>query len=143
VDTEADKDWTQLVDHAFSHYVEPGLIQPTIVHDYPVELSPFARSTDDDPTLTERFEYFAGGMELGNAFSEINDAATQQERFEQQSDQVEGERGDPDYVDALSYGMPPTGGIGLGIDRLVMLLTGRESIRDVVLFPALRPAGPS
>jgi lysyl-tRNA synthetase class 2 len=140
VDTEADKDWTQLVDHAFSHYVEPGLIQPTIVHDYPVELSPFARPTDGDPTLTERFEYFAGGMELGNAFTEINDAAMQQARFEQQSEQVEGERGDPDYVDALSYGMPPTGGIGLGIDRLVMLLTGTESIRDVVLFPALRPA---
>ncbi len=139
VDTEADKDWTQLVDHAFSHYVEPGLIQPTIVHDYPVELSPFARPTDGDPTLTERFEYFAGGMELGNAFTEINDAAMQQERFEQQSEQVEGERGDPDYVEALSYGMPPTGGIGLGIDRLVMLLTGQESIRDVVLFPALRP----
>jgi lysyl-tRNA synthetase class 2 len=138
VDTEADKDWTQLVDHAFSHYVEPGLIQPTIVHDYPVELSPFARPTDGDPTLTERFEYFAGGMELGNAFSEINDAATQQERFDQQSEQVEGERGDPEYVEALSYGMPPTGGIGLGIDRLVMLLTGTESIRDVVLFPALR-----
>jgi lysyl-tRNA synthetase class 2 len=140
VDTEADKDWTQLVDHAFSHYVEPGLIQPTIVHDYPVELSPFARPTDGEPTLTERFEYFAGGMELGNAFTEINDAAMQQARFEQQSEQVEGERGDPDYVDALSYGMPPTGGIGLGIDRLVMLLTGTESIRDVVLFPALRPA---
>ncbi len=140
VDTEADKDWTQLVDHAFSHYVEPDLIQPTIVHDYPVELSPFARPTDGDPTLTERFEYFAGGMELGNAFTEINDAAMQQARFEQQSEQVEGERGDPDYVEALSYGMPPTGGIGLGIDRLVMLLTGRESIRDVVLFPALRPA---
>ena len=140
VDTEADKDWTQLVDHAFSHYVEPGLIQPTIVHDYPVELSPFARPTDGDPTLTERFEYFAGGMELGNAFTEINDAAMQQARFEQQSEQVEGERGDPDYVEALSYGMPPTGGIGLGIDRLVMLLTGKESIRDVVLFPALRSA---
>ena len=138
VDTEADKDWTQLVDHAFSHYVEPGLIQPTIVHDYPVELSPFARPTDDDPTLTERFEYFAGGMELGNAFTEINEAAMQQARFEQQSEQVEGERGDPDYVEALSYGMPPTSGIGLGIDRLVMLLTGTESIRDVVLFPALR-----
>jgi len=143
VDTEADKDWTQLVDHAFSHYVEPGLIQPTIVHDYPVELSPFARPTDGDPTLTERFEYFAGGMELGNAFTEINDAAMQQARFEQQSEQVEGERGDPDYVEALSYGMPPTGGIGLGIDRLVMLLTGAESIRDVVLFPALRSVGPS
>jgi lysyl-tRNA synthetase, class II len=140
VDTDADKDWAQLVDHAFSHYVEPELIQPTIVHDYPVELSPFARPSDDDPTLTERFEYFAGGMELGNAFSEINDAATQQARFDQQSEQVEGERGDPDYVEALSYGMPPTGGLGFGIDRFVMLLTGRESIRDVVLFPALRPA---
>jgi lysyl-tRNA synthetase, class II len=139
VDTDADKDWAQLVDHAFSHFVEPSLLQPTIVHDYPVELSPFARPTDDDPTLTERFEYFAGGMELGNAFTEINDAVTQQERFDQQSEQVEGERGDPEYVDALSYGMPPTGGIGLGIDRLVMLLTGSESIRDVVLFPALRP----
>src|SRR6476646_6209787 len=140
VDTDADKDWTQLVDHAFSHYVEPGLIQPTIVHDYPVELSPFARPTDDDPTLTERFEYFAGGMELGNAFTEINEAAMQQSRFEQQSEQVEGERGDPDYVEALSYGMPPTGGLGFGIDRFVMLLTGKESIRDVVLFPALRRA---
>jgi lysyl-tRNA synthetase class 2 len=138
VDTEADKDWAQLVDHAFSHYVEPALVQPTIVHDYPVELSPFARPTDYDPSLTERFEYFAGGMELGNAFTEINEAAMQQERFDHQSELVEGERGDPDYVEALSYGMPPTGGIGLGIDRLVMLLTGKESIRDVVLFPALR-----
>jgi lysyl-tRNA synthetase class 2 len=140
VDTDADKDWAQLVDHAFSHYVEPGLIQPTIVHDYPVELSPFARPTEDDPTLTERFEYFAGGMELGNAFTEINDAAMQQARFDQQSAQVEGERGDPDYVEALSYGMPPTGGLGFGIDRFMMLATGKETIRDVVLFPALRPA---
>ena len=89
----ADKDWTQLIDHAFSHFVEPGLISPTIVYDYPVELSPFARATDDDPTLTERFEYFAGGMELGNAFSEINDAATQAARFEMQTEQVDGERG--------------------------------------------------
>ncbi len=138
VDTEADKDWAQLVDKAFSHYVEPDLIQPTIVYDYPVELSPFARPTDGDPTLTERFEFFAGGMELGNAFSEINEAATQQERFDQQSEQVEGERGDSDYVEALSYGMPPTGGLGFGIDRFTMLLTGKETIRDVVLFPALR-----
>ena len=105
------------------------------MHDYPIEISPFARATDDDPTLTERFEFFIGGMELGNAFSEINDAATQQARFEQQARQLEGEPGDPDYVEALSYGMPPTGGLGLGIDRLVMLLTGRETIRDVVLFP--------
>ena len=138
VDTGADKDWPQLVDHAFSHFVEPGLISPTIVHDYPIELSPFARLTEYDPTLTERFEYFAGGMELGNAFTEINDAEEQAARFEMQSEHVEGERGDPGYVEALSYGMPPTGGLGLGIDRLVMLLSGRETIRDVVLFPALR-----
>ena len=138
VDTEADKDWAQLVDHAFSHFVEPALIAPTIVHDYPVEISPFARPTDDDATLTERFEYFAGGMELGNAFSEINESEEQAARFAGQSEHVEGEHGDPDYVEALSYGMPPTGGLGLGIDRLAMLLTGRETIRDVVLFPALR-----
>jgi lysyl-tRNA synthetase, class II len=138
VDTAADKDWSQLVDHAFSHFVEPGLVQPTIVHDYPIELSPFARLTEDDPTLTERFEYFAGGMELGNAFTEINDAEEQAARFDEQSEHVAGERGDPDYVEALSYGMPPTGGIGLGIDRLAMLLCGRETIRDVILFPALR-----
>jgi len=138
VDTDQDKDWPQLVDHAFGHFVEPSLIEPTIVHDYPVEISPFARTIDDDPTMVERFEYFAAGMELGNAYSEINDAETQQKRFDEQSEHVEGVPGDPDYVEALSYGMPPTGGLGLGIDRLVMLLTGRETIRDVILFPALR-----
>ena len=138
VDTEAATDWAQLVDKAFSHFVEPGLIQPTIVYDYPIELSPFARATDGDPLLTERFEYFAGGMELGNAFSEINDSEEQQERFRRQSELVGGEQEDPDYVEALSYGMPPTGGLGLGIDRLAMLLTGRETIRDVILFPALK-----
>ena len=88
--------------------------------------------------MTERFEYFAGGMELGNAFSEINDAEEQAQRFELQSEQIEGERSDPDYLEALSYGMPPTGGIGLGIDRLAMVLSGRESVRDVILFPALK-----
>jgi lysyl-tRNA synthetase, class II len=138
VDTDADKDWPQLVDHAFGHFVEPSLIEPTIVHGHPVELSPFARVADDDATVTERFEYFAAGMELGNAYTEINDAAEQQLRFDEQSAHVEGVRGDPDYVEALSYGMPPTGGLGLGIDRLVMLLSGRETIRDVILFPALR-----
>jgi lysyl-tRNA synthetase class 2 len=138
VDTEADKDWTQLVDHAFSHFVEPSLVEPTMVFGHPVELSPFARTMDDEPSLTERFEFFAAGMELGNAYSEINDAATQQLRFDEQSEHVQGVPGDPDYVEALSYGMPPTGGLGLGIDRLAMLLTGRETIRDVVLFPALR-----
>jgi len=138
VDTVADKDWAQLVDHAFGHFVEPSLIAPTMVHDYPLELSPFARTTDDDPSLTERFEYFAAGMELGNAYTEINEAMEQQRRFDEQSEHVEGVRGDADYVEALSYGMPPTGGLGLGIDRLVMLLSGRETIRDVILFPALR-----
>jgi lysyl-tRNA synthetase class 2 len=139
VDTSADRDWPQLVDHAFGHLVEPKLVRPTIVHDYPLELSPFARATEDDPSLTERFEYFAGGMELGNAFTEINDADEQRARFELQSQHALGERGDPDYVEALSYGMPPTGGLGLGVDRLTMLLTGSETIRDVILFPALRP----
>ncbi|HET9323247.1 MAG TPA: lysine--tRNA ligase [Gaiellaceae bacterium] len=138
VDTAADRSWAQLADHALSAFVEPGLVEPTIVHDYPVELSPFARATDDDPTLVERFEYFVGGMELGNAFSEINDPNEQAERFAQQAEQAGGEQGDPDYVEALAYGMPPTGGLGLGIDRLAMVLTGREAIRDVILFPALR-----
>jgi len=143
VDVSHDPTWAKLIDHAHAHFVEPTLVQPTILHDYPIELSPFARTTDDDPSLVERFEYFAGGIELGNAFSEINDAEEQAARFsfqkgERAAGDVEAEAGDPDYVEALSYGMPPTGGIGLGIDRLVMLFTGRESIRDVILFPALR-----
>jgi lysyl-tRNA synthetase, class II len=143
VDVSHDPTWAKLIDHAHSHFVEPALIQPTILYDYPIELSPFARTTDGDDTLVERFEYFAGGIELGNAFTEINDAEEQAERFsfqqgEREAGDAEAEEGDPDYVDALSYGMPPTGGIGLGIDRLTMLFTGSESIRDVVLFPAQR-----
>ncbi len=138
VDTGADRSWSLLVDHALSHFVEPELIEPTILHTYPVELSPFARTTDDDPGMTERFEYFVAGMELGNAYSELNDADEQAARFAEQAAVVGGTPGDPDYVEALSYGMPPTGGLGLGIDRLAMLLTGRETIRDVILFPALR-----
>jgi lysyl-tRNA synthetase class 2 len=139
VDTKHDTTWAQLVDHAFSHFVEPDLVEPTIVHTYPTELSPFARTTDGDPSFTERFEYFVGGMELGNAYSEINDPETQAERFATQARLVGGVQGDPDYVEALAYGMPPTGGLGLGIDRLAMVLTGRETIRDVILFPALKP----
>ena len=139
VDTSADESWAKLVDHALSSFVEPSLIEPTILHDYPVELSPFARATDDDPSIVERFEYFVGGMELGNAFTEINDPDEQAERFAQQAAEAGGEPGDPDYVEALAYGMPPTGGLGLGIDRLAMVLTGRDTIRDVILFPALRP----
>jgi lysyl-tRNA synthetase, class II len=138
VDTKQDETWAHLVDHAFSHFVEPELIEPTIVHDYPVELSPFARTTDGDPSFTERFEYFVGGMELGNAYSEINDPEEQAARFAEQSKITGGVQGDPDYVEALAYGMPPTGGLGLGIDRLAMVLTGRETIRDVILFPALK-----
>jgi lysyl-tRNA synthetase class 2 len=138
VDTKQDRGWAQLVDHAFSHYVEPSLVQPTIVLDYPVEISPFARLKDDGSGLVERFEYFVGGMELGNAFTELADPDEQAERFAMSAELVEGEPGDPDYVEALAYGMPPTGGLGLGIDRLAMVLTGRESIRDVILFPMLR-----
>ena len=141
VDTSHDETWAQLIDHALSHFVEPSLIEPTILHDYPIELSPFARATDDDPSFVERFEYYVGGMELGNAFTEINDPDEQAERFEQQRGEAGGEPGDPDYVEALGYGMPPTGGLGLGIDRLAMVLTGRETIRDVILFPALREPG--
>jgi lysyl-tRNA synthetase class 2 len=143
VDTTADRTWAQLVDHAHSAFVEPKLIQPAILYDYPVELSPFARLTDDDPSLVERFEFFAGGMELGNAFSELNDSEEQAERFAmQQAERAAGdptaEAGDPDFVEALAYGMPPTGGLGLGIDRLTMVLAGKDSIRDVILFPQLR-----
>jgi lysyl-tRNA synthetase class 2 len=139
VDTSQDRSWAALVDHALSHFVEPTLVEPTILHDYPVELSPFARATDDDAGIVERFEYFVGGMELGNAFTEINDADEQAARFTQQAEEVGGEPGDPDYVEALSYGMPPTGGVGLGIDRLSLVLLGRDNVRDVILFPALRP----
>ena len=126
---------------AFEEHVQPKLWQPTFVLDYPVELSPFARTTDDDAQIVERFEYYVGGVELGNAFSEINDAEEQARRFEGQATIAGGEQADPDYVEALSYGMPPTGGLGLGIDRLAMVLTGAESIRDVILFPALRERG--
>jgi lysyl-tRNA synthetase class 2 len=144
VDTERDRSWAQLADHAYSHFVEPELIQPTIVQDWPIELSPFARTTDEDETLVERFECVVGGMEFANAFSELNDSEEQAERFamqeaEREAGAEESEPGDPDFVEALSYGMPPTGGCGIGIDRVTMAITGSDSIRDVILFPALRP----
>jgi lysyl-tRNA synthetase class 2 len=144
VDTERDRSWSQLADHAYSHFVEPELIQPTIAYDWPIELSPFARTTDDDETIVERFECVVAGMEFANAFSELNDAEEQAQRFamqeaERESGAEESEPGDPDFVEALSYGMPPTGGCGVGIDRLTMAITGRDAIRDVILFPALRP----
>jgi lysyl-tRNA synthetase class 2 len=143
VDTKSDTTWAQLADHAYSHFVEPELIQPTIVHDWPLEMSPFARTTDYDDKLVERFECVVGGMEFANAFSELNDSVEQAERFalqetERAAGDVEAEPGDPDFVEALSYGMPPTGGCGVGVDRLAMVLTGSDTIRDVILFPALR-----
>ena len=128
----------------FEAVVEPFLIQPTIIYDYPVEVSPLSKAKPNDPAHVERFEFFAGGFELGNAFSELNDPVEQQKRFESQL--AERDRGDEeahqmdeDYVRALAYGLPPTGGEGLGVDRLVMLLTGSRSIRDVILFPLMRP----
>jgi lysyl-tRNA synthetase class 2 len=135
--------WAGLVDELLSKHVEPTLIEPTLLLDYPVELSPFAKRHRQDPELAERFEAFAGGIELANAFSELNDPDEQRRRFEQA--RVHAAAGDPEaqpydeaFVEALEHGMPPTGGIGIGIDRLVMVLTGRRSIREVVLFPAMR-----
>jgi lysyl-tRNA synthetase class 2 len=143
--TEPDPEegWGKLVDGLLSKHVEPELIQPTFVLDYPVELSPFAKSHRSEEGLVERFEAFAGGMEIANGFTELNDPDEQRRRFEQQA--VELERGDEeaqpydeDFIAALEQGMPPTGGVGIGIDRLVMLLTGAKSVREVVLYPAMR-----
>jgi lysyl-tRNA synthetase class 2 len=135
--------WGQLVDHLLSHYVERDLVQPTFLMDYPVEISPLAKRHRDDPSLTERWEAFAGRMEFANAFTELNDPDDQRARFEQQerfaaAGDEEAPPLDEAYLFALEHGMPPTGGIGIGIDRLVMLLTGQRTIRDVVLFPAMR-----
>jgi lysyl-tRNA synthetase class 2 len=138
-----DDSWPQLVDELLSKHVEPKLIHPTFITDYPVELSPFAKEHRSKPGLTERFEVFADGMEFGNAFSELNDPQVQRERFEAQARlAAEGDEEtqpfDEAFLQALEHGMPPTGGLGIGIDRLVMLLSGRHGIREVVLFPAMR-----
>jgi lysyl-tRNA synthetase class 2 len=143
VDVSSDLSWAQLADHAYSRFVEPELIQPTIVWDWPIELSPFARTTDGDDTLVERFEVVVSGMEFANAFSELNDSEEQAQRFamqesEREAGDAEAEPGDPDYVEAMSYGMAPNGGCGVGIDRLAMVLLGKDTIRDVILFPTLR-----
>ncbi|HWK27737.1 MAG TPA: lysine--tRNA ligase [Solirubrobacter sp.] len=135
--------WAALVDHLVSKHVEPTLIEPTMLHDYPVELSPFAKRHRAYDGLVERFEAFAEGMEFANAFSELNDPDDQRARFEEQvRHAAAGDENAPpfdaDYIYALEHGMPPTGGIGIGIDRLVMLLTGKRTIREVVLFPALK-----
>ncbi len=131
----------------FERQVEAKLIQPTVIYDYPVETSPLSKQKPDDPAFVERFEIYAAGMELGNAYTELNDPQEQRRRFEMQlamreRGDEEAHQMDEDYVRALAYGMPPTGGEGIGIDRLTMILTGTRSIRDVILFPLLRPEGP-
>jgi lysyl-tRNA synthetase class 2 len=135
--------WPRLVDDLLSKRVEPALRQPTFVLDYPKELSPFAKDHRSKPGLVERFECFAAGMEFANAFTELNDPDEQRARFEAQRTEAaagdqETQPYDEDFLRALEHGMPPTGGIGVGIDRLVMILSGRRSIREVVLFPAMR-----
>ena len=143
---EAVDEWprTKLIDEMFKTFVEPSLVQPTIVQDHPIEISPLAKPKRGNPRLAERFELLVNGHELANAFSELNDPDDQRRRFEEQAaareaGDDEAHQIDEDFIRALEYGMPPTGGLGLGIDRLIMLLANRKSIRDVILFPTMRP----
>src|SRR6478672_1802346 len=145
IGTEPDpkEGWGKLVDGLLSKEVEPGLIQPTFIFDYPVELSPFAKAHRSEQGMVERWEAFAGGVEIANSFTELSDPDEQRRRFEQQAAEVargdeEAQPFDEAFVEALEQGMPPTGGVGLGIDRLVMMLTGAQTLREVLLFPAMR-----
>ena len=145
---DVEKGWGpgKIATEIFEKHVEERLIQPTFVHDYPTEVSPLSKQRPDDPDTVERFELYAGGMEIANAFSELNDPDEQRRRFEAQlADRARGDQEahqmDEDYIRSLEYGLPPTGGEGIGIDRLVMLLTNSPSIRDVILFPLMRPQG--
>jgi len=144
VELEDNMSWGKVVDRLFSTFVEPALIQPTFVMDYPVEISPLAKSKPGEPRLVERFECFIGGMEVANAFTELNDPVEQRKRFEEQEQlrallgDEDVDRLDDDFLTALEYGMPPTGGLGVGIDRLAMVFANQRSIREVILFPQLR-----
>jgi lysyl-tRNA synthetase class 2 len=142
---ESNKADAVVVNEVFEETVEPHLVQPTFVIDYPAELCPLTRRKADDPTIAERFELYVAGMEIANAYTELNDPAVQEANFRQQlAGEAEGETMrvmDEDFIMALQHGMPPAGGLGIGIDRVIMLLTDRPSIRDVVLFPTLRPTG--
>ncbi|MEX2238710.1 MAG: lysine--tRNA ligase [Dehalococcoidia bacterium] len=135
--------WAKLLDDLVKHYVEPELVQPTFLMDYPVELSPLAKRKPGEPGIVERWEPFIRNFELGNAYSELNDPVDQRRRFEEQlaakaAGDEEAEQLDEDFLTAIEYGMPPAGGAGLGVDRLIMVLTGQRSIREVILFPAMR-----
>jgi lysyl-tRNA synthetase class 2 len=136
--------WGKLVDDLFSRYVEPRLIQPIFVTDYPVEVSPLAKRSPEDPRLVERFEAFIAGVEIGNAFSELNDPEDQRSRLEEQrraweAGDEEAHPLDEDFLRSLEHGMPPTGGLGVEVDRLVMILGDAPNLREVILFPHLRP----
>jgi lysyl-tRNA synthetase class 2 len=133
-----------IVDKIHERFVQPHLIQPTFITDFPIDISPLAKKDPGNPAMTRRFEPYIMGLEVGNAFSEINDPIDQRERFVEQAKMraggdEEAHPMDEDFLRALEYGMPPTGGLGVGIDRLVMLMTDQPSLRDVILFPLMRP----
>ncbi len=144
LDIDKDASKGRVIEEFFDRFVEPKLVEPVFITDHPVEVSPLAKRNPDNPELTERFEPFIVTWEMANGFSELNDPIDQEQRFRKQAEQrasgdEEAHMMDEDFVRALEYGMPPAGGLGIGVDRLVMLLTNSASIRDVLLFPHMRP----
>jgi len=140
LDVSPQPTWGKLVEELLGEYVEPTIVNPVFIHTYPIDISPLSKQNPDDPRVVERFEAYVAGMEIGNAYSELNDPVIQRQRFleQQQVSDAEAHLMDDDYIFTLMQGMPPTGGLGIGIDRLVMLLTNQQSIREVILFPQMR-----